>query len=123
MSKVTQVESIDDPDELEAEGHEEIASGNQKIARAKRLRVGRRDAPDDQIVTVDDWESLGFRSRRSCEDNFREKIASFRAGAKRCAFRKDVIAFFTTHKLPPKPIVADGSGDAADDYLTLVGAK
>lgn len=99
---------------------EEAFEAWKKLERYRASLVSPVREHGDEIVTVDDWKDLGFRSRRSFEDNLREKIPSFRAGAKRCAFKRDVVAFFVSHKVVHAPVIVDADETVEEQYLALV---
>ena len=114
---------VEDLDLLEAEGLECVGRGYMKLAQAKRLRAVRRDAPADEIVPVSRFAEFGFATERVFADAMRDgRIVSFRAGNKRCAYRRDILAHLETRRAAPKLVELDADSSDDDDYRRTAGA-
>jgi hypothetical protein len=117
------VAATQDPDDLEAEGHEDIARGNEKIAMALRLR--RKTGAQ----TVEEWIPLypkeelagyGILGRRVIDAGKRGDLPVGKLGRTPAVRKSDLGAWIAARPVVVK--VSPGASDA-DDFDQLVGAK
>lgn len=115
----------DDPDSLEASGHERIAEGHALLARAARLR--RPEAPADA------WIPLPSTKPREVVDGYAVTVRSVLDAGRRgelplrstrppAVRRSDLEAWSaarTTRRRPP--LVTLPEADDADDYARALG--
>jgi hypothetical protein len=95
----------DDPNELEAQGHEAIASGHLLLAKAARLRVS---GASDTVVDKHECKRLRHVPTRTFEAAARRgDFHAMKAGRKLVAKLSDIDAWLTSRKAATEPATHD----------------
>ena len=124
MANVALAGEAVDPDALEVEGHEEIASGNAKIAQAKRIRLATKTAPagsDPWITRVPFEREFAPMKFRRCIDAAKAgKLAMGHVGRAPAVRRSVLEAWIASGAIEPK--VKPVEGETAEQmYGRLAG--